>query len=185
MLSKIILWWNFEIIIFNGKNHEKTEFQNSNVGGKQIENLCQCRFWNKFDFSTTSNDNFNCCLVENPDSGIFIDSMINFNSTFFASLSYFTTSWLIANAATIPSVSPITYNFEMVDLYGNRFVGEFWFKFHQKNFIFTILSVKNYMSSKMLSKISRNNMISTKLITKSWFRRECLVVSWSVSFAHG
>ena len=25
---------------FDGKNHEKKEFQNSNVGGKQIENWC-------------------------------------------------------------------------------------------------------------------------------------------------
>ena len=30
------------ITYFDDKNHEKKECQNSNVGGKQIANLCQC-----------------------------------------------------------------------------------------------------------------------------------------------
>ena len=36
---------------FNSLFQAESQFQNSNVGGKQLENLCQCWFWNKFDFS--------------------------------------------------------------------------------------------------------------------------------------
>ena len=32
----------------------ESEYQNLNVGGKQIQNLCQCCFGNKYDLSTTS-----------------------------------------------------------------------------------------------------------------------------------
>ena len=35
---------------FDCKYHEKKEFQNFKVGGKQLENLCLCQFSNKYDF---------------------------------------------------------------------------------------------------------------------------------------
>ena len=50
-------WHRFSICFrvisthFEGKNHEKKEFRNSNVGGKQIENSFWCKFSNKYDFS--------------------------------------------------------------------------------------------------------------------------------------
>ena len=41
----------YSVTHFDGKNYEKKEFQNSNTGGKQIENSCRCHFCKKFDFS--------------------------------------------------------------------------------------------------------------------------------------
>ena len=41
---------NFNVIFFNSLFVVESEFQNSNVGGKKLENLCRCQFWNKFDF---------------------------------------------------------------------------------------------------------------------------------------
>ena len=42
---------------FNSLFLAESEFQNSNVGGKQIENLCRCQFWNKFNSRNTMQTN--------------------------------------------------------------------------------------------------------------------------------
>ena len=68
MLSKLIRH-------FDGKNHEKKEFQNSNVGGKQIEDMHHGGFEvGKFDFSAPNKPDFcqqkSCC--DNPQRKAFM-----------------------------------------------------------------------------------------------------------------
>ena len=40
----------FKEVHFDGKKQEKTDFKNSNVGGKQLEIISRCQFSENYDF---------------------------------------------------------------------------------------------------------------------------------------
>ena len=48
-----VYWYHFNILVL-----AESEFKNSNVGGKHIEIMSQCWFWNKYDFSILEGGGF-------------------------------------------------------------------------------------------------------------------------------